>query len=162
MPYGRSLLTTSTILPTRLSSDGSPIYKTGGVTFDWSTVTAVGSDTTLADGSVVKSGLKFLRYGQVLTKITASGKFGPYDSAAGDGRQTLTRGECFLVDETILEYGGTGPQTGAQRDQFGVIEGGSVWFDRILQVGTGTASLAAGPTLANLNTAFPRLSYVKN
>jgi hypothetical protein len=30
---------------------------------------------------------------------TASGKYGPYDSAATDGRQTLTRGECFILDE---------------------------------------------------------------
>ncbi len=30
------------------------------------------------------------------------GQFGPYDPAAVDGRQTLTRGECFILDETWL------------------------------------------------------------
>lgn len=160
--YGRQLLSNSTVLPTRVSADGSPIQKAGGITIDWTTVTAPGSDTTLADGSIILTGRKFLRYGQVMTKITASGKFGPYDSAAGDGRQTLARGDCFLVDETVLQYGGTGATTGATVDHLGVIEGGELWFDRILNAGTGTASLAAGPQLAALLAVLPRASLVKN
>lgn len=160
--FGRQLLNNSTVYPTRVSADGSPIYKAGGITIDWPSVTAPTVDTTLPDNSVILTGRKYLRYGQIMTKITASGKFGPYDPAAGDGRQTLTRGEAFIIDETVLQYGGTGATTGAQVDQLGVIEGGMVWNARILNAGTGTASLAAGPTYANVLATFPRLSLVKN
>lgn len=45
-----------------------------GVTIDAATVTADGD------------GKKILKKGMPLAKITASGKFGPYDSAALDGR----------------------------------------------------------------------------
>jgi hypothetical protein len=102
---GRNLLTTSTVQPVRVSADGSPLYKAGGVTIDWTTVVAVaGSDVTLPDGDVIRIGQKYLRYGQVITKITASGKFGPYDPGAGDGRQTLARGNAYILDETWLQY----------------------------------------------------------
>lgn len=161
--YGRNLFTNNSVLPTRVSVDGSPKYKTGGVTIDWATVTAPGAPASLPDGSVVQAGNKYLRYGQVITKITASGKFGPYDPAAADGRQTLARGNAFIVDETILQYPGESAAiSGAQDQAGGVIEGGECWIDRILQSGVGAASLAAGPTLANLEATFPRCSWVRN
>jgi len=161
--YGRTSLTNNNIFPTRVSADGVPSYKTAGVTIDWTTVTAVSVDTTLADGSIVRSGNKFLRYGQILTMITASKQYGPYDSAATDGRQTLTRGECFILDETVLQYSSGSPLLGAVNDQTGsLLDGGPVWLARILQAGTGSASLAAGPTLANLLTAFPSIKIVRD
>lgn len=263
MPIGRSLLTTSTVFPTRVSADGRPQYKTGGAMIAWSTVAALGADATLPDGSIIKTGLKYLRYGQIMCEITTAtlltltgtatggtftitmlrpdtgqyvttatiaynasaatvlaavqavlgpataitatggalgsapvpvtfttympnwtintgsltggtvtsavttagltgGWYGPYDSAASDGRQTLTRGRCFALDETILEYSGVGSQLGVQQDFVGgCIEGGYVFVDRILNAGSGSASLAAGPTRANLDTAFPNFNYVE-
>lgn len=163
MAYGRTSLANNNVFPTRVSADGIPKYKAGGITIDWATVAALGSDTTLPDGSVVRSGQKMLRYGQVVTKITATGLFGPYDPAAADGRQTLARGDCFVMDETVLQYPSGSPLLGASTDQTGgAIEGGDIWIDRVLQAGTGAASLAAGPTLANLSTAFPAFYYVRN
>src|SRR5438552_2289338 len=69
--FGRTLLSASTIQPTRVSADNSPAYKPGGVTVDWATVVALSNDATLADGSTVKAPNKYLRYGQVMTKITS-------------------------------------------------------------------------------------------
>lgn len=164
--YGRNSLTNNLIAPTRVSADGSPKYKTGGATLDWSTVAQAGAGTsnvTLADGSVVTAGAKVLRYGQVLTKITASGKLGPYDDGASDGRQTLTRGNCYIADQTIIQYPGGAAGNSVVNDQVGgLIEGGEVWQDRILQSGTNTHSLNAGPTFAELATAFPTLTFAKD
>ncbi len=83
---------------------------------------------------------------------TSRGSFGPYDPSATDGRQTLTRGECFILNETALE-------AALGSDHPGVFDGGRVWKDRLL-VTTGTHSLAAGPTVTELEAAFPRISYV--
>lgn len=45
-------------------------WKTGGVTIDWASVVAVaGAAVTLLDDTVVEIGQKFLRFGQILTKI---------------------------------------------------------------------------------------------
>jgi hypothetical protein len=138
----------------RVSADGRPREKTAGVTVDWSTVPAVsGADVTYNDGLVVKVGEQALRYGQVLCKITASGKWGPYDPAAADGRQTLARGTSFIVDKTTR-------QDEVASDHPPVIYGGACFIDRIIQSGTGTHSLAAGPTLAELLSTFPELQPV--
>jgi hypothetical protein len=162
--YGRNLLTTDVIAPTRVTSDGEPDFKTGGITIDWTTVAAVsGSDVSLPDGSIVRIGTKYLRYGQIVTKITATGKFGPYDPAAVDGRQTLARGNAFIMDETVTEYSAGVGAISTRNDQFGsAIEGGSLFVDRVLNSGGGAASLAAGPTLANVEATFPRARWVRN
>lgn len=137
----------------RLQADGRGEMKHIGVTVDWATVAAVaGADVALEDGITVLIGEKYLRYGQLLTKITATGKYGPYDPAAGDGREVLARGDAFLVDVTVKErdYASDHPP---------VLYGGDVWRARLIAT-TGAASLAAGPTFANLETLFPRLQYV--
>lgn len=264
MPYGRTLASTNMPYPTRVSADGNPRYKAGGVTLDLTTLTAAsGSDTTLPDGSVIKANNQFLRYGQVLCKITtssvqtltgtatggtftltllrpdtqqnvttaaiafnasaatvlaaiqavmgpnqvtsasggalgsvavtvnfnafvplvtvnggaltggtvtpavstagaSSGKFGPYDPAASDGRQTLTRGDCFILDETYLATP-SGSQLPGGNDVIGsAIDGGSVFIDRVIQSGVATHTLAVGPTLAELLAAFPAIHIVRN
>jgi len=119
-------------------------WKVGGVTIDWATITAVSVDTTLADGRVVKAGDKYLRYGQVLCRITASGKFGPYASGAADGRQTLTTGDCFILNETVV-YSEPGS------DHPAVFDGGNVYVERVTDV-------AGAPAVASLRTAFPRVA----
>lgn len=66
----------------------SPGYKTGGFTIDWNSVIPVVVNTTIAGaGKVVKAGDSYLRYGQMLCKVTATtngrtvGKFVPYSAA---------------------------------------------------------------------------------
>ena len=260
MPLGRTVFANSVVMPTRVSADGNPKYKAGGIMIDLTTIPAAsGTDTSLPDGSTIKAGQQFLRYGQILTKVTTSeiqtitmtatggtfkvtipafgvqtgaeafnvsaatlqadlrtatgnnaitvalsggvytitfpaamgdvglavldtslltggtatvatphqgtqyGKFGPYDPAATDGRQTLTRGEAFILDETWLYYPSGSPMTSAPNDFIGgVFEGGDVWFDHLLQSGVAAHSLAAGPTLAEFEAVFPRVSYYKN
>lgn len=161
---GRTFLNNHQIYPTRASFDGRPQYKPGGVTLDWSTVTSNGTNTTtLGDGSIIQSGTKFLRYGQTITKITASGKFGPYDPGAADGRQTLTRGEAFIVDETVTEYATGVSGNSVVNDQIGgVFDSGTVWKDRVMNSGTNTHTLALGPTLAEVNSTFPTITYAEN
>lgn len=66
--YGRTVTETIGRRISCIASSGAE-YKVGGVTIDWTTVTAVSSDTTLADGTVVKNGDKYLRYGQPIDLI---------------------------------------------------------------------------------------------
>lgn len=60
----------------------------GGVTVDSGTVTSAG------DGS------KVLKSGELMGKITATGKFGPYASGAGDGREVFVGHLFYEVDVT--------------------------------------------------------------
>lgn len=92
------------------------------------------------------------------TAGSGTGLWGPYDSGAADGTQTLTRGECFILDETVLEVPALGwgaPQTTVLGQVF---DGGLVVKDRLL-ITAGTASKANGPTVAAFETAFPRIEY---
>lgn len=85
---------------------------------------------------------------------TGAGKFGPYDPAAVDGRQLLEQGDTYIVSRTWLE------EQGALSDHPPVYEGGLMWPRRIIMT-TGSASLAAGPTIATLKAALPRLTFAK-
>lgn len=138
----------------QVSADGNPIAKIGGCTIDWTTVGAVsGSDVTVGDGQVIKVGSKYLRYGQIICKITATGYYGPWDIAASDGRQLLARGDCYIVNRTILN--------GDPKDDYPeAIDGGRIWMARVIQSGVATHTLALGPTLAEFLAAFPRVSPV--
>jgi hypothetical protein len=89
---------------------------------------------------------------EVTASTAYSGQFGPYDPSATDGRQTMTRGKCFWIMRTVQESDrGSAYAAG--------LEGGRVFLERLIQSGVASASLAAGPTLANVNTAFPGLRY---
>lgn len=125
--------------------------KPGGVTLDWSTVDPVsGSEKTLTDDRRVPVGASYLRYGTVLAKISASGKYGPYDSTALDGRQTLVRGECFILDETILD---SDPHSDYPNRVF---DGGLVWLDRVVN---NADDLTLNPTRTQIETAFPNITW---
>lgn len=90
-----------------------------------------------------------------------SGKYGPFDPNATDGRQTLAFNKVFLPDETILQYPKSMLGTASSQTlQVGVIEGGRVWKDRVLG-NTSSATLAAGPLLADLQAKMPRLVLVE-
>jgi hypothetical protein len=140
----------------QVTADGKPEAKAGGITLDWATVAAQAStDATWEENVVLKVGKKGQRYGQVVCRITASGKFGPYDPAASDGRQTLAVGDCYILNRSVLEEE-------RMSDHPEAIEGGLCFLNRILNSGAGTHTLAAGPTLAELLAAFPRLRLVKD
>lgn len=269
MEYGRNVLS-STGRNVMVIADGDLSgMKAGGISLDLSTITAVSQDTTLTDDTVVLNGQKYLRFGQILTKITIGSKytvlvsasttggtftltatvngvaatttalafdasaatvqaalvaltnigaggatvsltgttytitlsptltyglppgsativsnpasltggthtttdtplsngnvgyFGPYDSAATDGRAALTRGECFILNRTWL----LSPAVGIPGANFGtlhpaVFDKGLVWKPRLLVTST-THSLAAGPTYAEFEAAFPGIRYVE-
>lgn len=259
--FGPALASTSTILGTRVSADGNPKYKAGGITVALGTLTAAsGSDITHPDGSIIKAGNQFLRYGQIMCMVTSPevqvvtvngsptggtftltlsgqttaaiafdaaaatvqtalralsnvgstgvtvtgsaggpftatfaaalgeldtltatssltggttpsvtmttssqgseyGKYGPYNPAASDGRQTIARGACFILDQTWLYTAQGVPGFPANDNIGGVFEAGDVWKARVLQSGVATHTLALGPTLAEFEAAFPRISY---
>lgn len=151
--FGRQVLgTIGTSI--QVSADGRPKAKAGGVTIDWATVAAVaGADVTWLDNFIVKIGEKGLRYGQVICRITASGKFGPYDPLAADGRQTLAQGACYVINESVNS-------NDPRSDHPEAIEGGLIFLERVIQSGVGAHSLAAGPTLAEFQAVFPGFRYV--
>jgi hypothetical protein len=150
--FGQTTLATIGRTP-KVTADGCPEMKVAGVTIDWSTVAAVaGADVVLSDGLTVYIGEKYLRYGQVLCRITATSKYGPYDFAAVDGRQLLAPGECFVLNETVKE-------NDRASDHPPVLCGGKVWKDRLIAT-AGTHSLANGPTYTELLTAIPRLQFL--
>jgi hypothetical protein len=95
------------------------------------------------------------------TAGTGTGMYGPYDPAATDGRQSLVRGECFILNETVTQYPplGLGAPTS---DHPAVFDGGTVWKERLLVTTSASGSLALGPTLTNFEAAFPAITYVTN
>lgn len=139
----------------RASATDDAENKVAGITIDWATVTAAGSDTTLPDGVVIKAGQKGLPFGTLLAKITASGKYGPALSSASDGRQTWAAGSFFLLDETVLEnppFGFSAHMTNHPP----VIDGGLVFKARLQVGGTGQ------PTLAQVLAVLPRLKVLED
>lgn len=147
-----------------LSADGQPEMMHGGATVEWDTVTALAAPLTLPDGTVLAIGTKVLVPGQVLVGITTGGSirmFGPFDPAAADGREaTIVGRDDIGLIRTPVVY----DPTSSRRfyDTFiGLIIGGPV-KKAMVRATTGTASLANGPTLANLRTARPRLIFVDN
>lgn len=153
--FARTILE-STGRSIQVTADGRPLMKAGAITVDWSTIVAVaGSDVVTLDGLTIKIGEKYLRYGQVMMMITATGKYGPYDFAAVDGRQLApVRGECYIINETMKE-------DEVASDFPPALEGGLVYLNRIIQAGVGVHSLTLGPTLAELLAGFPSLRLVK-
>ena len=280
MPYGPQTISTSTVFPTRVSADGCPRYKVGGITIDLTTVPAAsGTDTILPDQSVIKAGAQFLRYGQVMTRMdtaevqtitftggptagsailtlpagtdpaqqpaqstnaiafnataatvqgelnaltrigpggasvartgtgtagdpyiytatfsryvgnppqltatntftggttptvtlatttggqASAGKWGPYDPGATDGRATIEQGAIVILDSTILIQPAGATFPGANDIRGEAIEGGTVWFDRIMHSGALAHTAALGPTLAELLAAMPGLYRAGN
>lgn len=122
---------------------------------------AMGSTQVSGDGSLMTgSGAQ----PTVTVAVTTDGRigwFGPYDpSATNTGRDALLRGDCGIVERTIV-YGGTLGL--GERDDYHkpLIVGGHVWAGKVLQSESATHSLAAGPTRAELLAAMPRLVLVK-
>lgn len=130
-----------------ITADGKPEWKHGGITLDWSTVTALGADTVV-DGRTIFAGDKYIRYGTPLDVITASGKYGPVDTTVADGREAMAAGQTYLLNETVV-------QSDEMSDHPAVLEGGLVYRARLNIGGVGQA------TEANLLLAMPRLRLVR-
>lgn len=92
------------------------------------------------------------------TPVGNTGKWGPFDPGVADGRQALARGQCGILNDTVLETGVLGIPTGFSTNHPGLIVGGLCWRPRILATAA-AHSLAAGPTWAELEAAMPRLEY---
>jgi hypothetical protein len=159
--YGRQLLTKTGRDVMVLADLQDAQFKVGGITRDWDTYTAAPAPTTLIDQTPIKTGEKFSRFGQIECEITATGKYGPYDPAANDGRQNLVRGKCFINNRTVKENGHIAElQSGPATDHSQVFDGGTVWKPRLL-ITSGAHSLAAGPTVTEFEAAFPRIAYAQ-
>lgn len=122
-----------------LANNAGTRWKVGGMTIDWSTVPSVAVPVALEDGITVDAGAKYLRYGQIMAEITATGKYGPYDTGAADGRQTLTKGKCYLINETILESDSVSEYAGG-------LEAGRVWRARLMEVASYAAVITIDAT----------------
>lgn len=163
--YGRSFLN-KTGRDVMVIADGDlGGAKTHGISLDATTIptNATGSPLVLADDTIVAVGQAYMRYGQIVCRITATGLYGPYDPAAtASGRDTLRRGECFFLNRTWLDVPAGFPFAAGQGSLHPpVFDKGLVWYERLL-ITTGTHSLAAGPTVAEFEAAFPRVGYFKN
>lgn len=90
--------------------------------------------------------------------VETGGEYGPYDPDATDGRQTLSRGKCFILNKTVKQYGHGENINNVATDHPQVFDGGTVWKKRIIMT-TGTHTLAAGPTVTEFEAAFPRIDY---
>jgi hypothetical protein len=112
-------------------------------------------------GGLASAGAIAVAVATTTAGLAYGGKYGPYDPAANDGRQNLRRGECFILNETTLETGVAGGLDHGVTDHPAVFDGGPTWRARLL-ITDGAASLAAGPTVADFEAAFPRVEYVQD
>jgi hypothetical protein len=112
---------------------------TGPFTLTWAA--SLGDLTITAGGATVATTSQGAR----------TGLYGPYDLAATDGRQTCTKGHCFILNGTVKENDLLSNHPEA-------IYGGLVFKERLIAT-AGTHSLANGPTYTELEAALPRLAY---
>jgi hypothetical protein len=83
------------------SVTGDIRYKVAGVTIDPAETIPTGSagtGTTLPDGQVIASGVKYFRFGAVLYQKTDK-YYAPWDGSA-----PLKRGETVVVNRTVTQY----------------------------------------------------------
>lgn len=136
--YGRQVLAqTGTAIA--VSADGAPEWKLGGITIDWSTVIAVAADTDPGDGNIIKAGHKGLKYGTVLTRITASGKYAPWTHA----ETATTNVGATIVGATSFTLGSTA----------NVFPGDSLLFDTAGQAETLEVATVVGSVITTVTAA---------
>ena len=152
--YQANIATVGAAVPLIASDFEDVLWKPGGITIDWDQITAVGADTPLENGIVIPAGYKYIPTGEILAKITASGKYRIHRTNSADGSQTLERGYCWLVNVHITQL----PlppaiiQSGAS-DHPGVFNGGTIWRARLKIGGANQA------TLAQFVAAFPMINF---
>lgn len=109
--------------------------------------TGGGGDTFLITSTPSTSGLAY------------GGLYGPYDSGATDGRQTISQGNVCISNRTVLQSGGLPGLTPNLSNYPDVLVGGRIYVARVL-ANNAAASLAAGPLWSALIAAMPRLVLV--
>lgn len=139
-------------------SSGATVSGTAGSNYTVALPASIGLATLSANGALL-TGAGAQPAANVTVNDSGPGGYGPYDPNATDGRQTLTIGRCGLMNSTLIQNGVLGI-TAMNTDNGNIVVGGRVWEARLVQVGTGSASLAGGPTRANLLAALPRLMPV--
>lgn len=128
--------------------------KPGGLTLAWELFPTNGGGATSKGGASIPAGVKYCDVGDILAKATSGtyiNKYGPADTTATDGRQTVdgtTRGERFINDRLILETDAHSTQVG---DAF---EHGEVFKGRLTMGGTNQ------PTEAQVETMLPRITFI--
>lgn len=146
----------------QMTADGSGLTGGSGPAVAVTTVTPGIPVYEPNERLIVQPGNKFLRYGQIICEVTAEvadkGYYGPYDPDATDGRQTLTPGKCFFLNETVVKDALPGvPFNPVESDVIGVWDAGRIYIERIIHSGAAAHSLALGPTQAEFLAAFPRV-----
>lgn len=82
------------------------------------------------------------------TAGSGTGKYGPANTAATDGRAVLERGQSYILNTTVVE-------SSLGSDHAPVFDEGLVWWDRVLKDGLNE------PTSANILAAFPAIRLVR-
>jgi hypothetical protein len=163
LAYNVALATLQAAIRALPNIDGAAVVVTGtpGTTYTITSPQELGTVTVTVDGDdLTGAGADPTATVTTTEEGGDTGKIGPYDSAAADGRQTIAdaRFDCGLVRFPILmKVAGEGE---ARNDiHCGLIIGGPVRKD-LIRATSGSHSLAAGPTWAELKTLLPRLVYV--
>lgn len=136
--------------PVTLTVNGTSLVATNTHVLTATQTGVVEGEATLLDGTVVAVGDKYIELGTLMTKITATGKFGPANTTASDGREIVTnavRGNCFILDRPMVKS--------IHDDVTGnLYDAGIAFFDR-LQLG---AAYTGAPTEANLEAMLPSVT----
>lgn len=130
----------------KVSADGEPTAKIGGITVNWASVAAAGADYEVRpNGEVgssnigafmaqpvdfVTAGTKYLRWGTVMCKLiggTSAGKYVPYGASTNLGGGTLgtLNGDMVILNASIHEN-----DSGSDHPE--AIVGGKLFKDRLI------------------------------
>lgn len=146
----RDLAQSGRVVPA--SADGLPRYKPGGVTLDWATVPAAGSPMTLSDGTPIKTGERFIRYGTVVSLISAMAAYSLAITATG-GNQTFTVSVNGGAPQTTapVAFNASAGATQAALEALSNVAPGDVTV-----AGTGPLTFAFGGALAYADVQLTR------
>lgn len=90
--------------PVQVSADGSPIWMDIGATIAWELITAAAAATTLADGTPVAVGEKYIRYGTILVPVTTANAAEQQTvDLSGDGDPTGGDWDMTVLGETLTD-----------------------------------------------------------
>lgn len=140
-------------------SAGGPFTITYASSIGTVTTTANGASLTGAGAQPTATVTSNLAGGQ-------TGAFGPYLSSATDGRQSLNRGDCYILDSTWRDTPNLAfPNQGTAHPP--VFDGGRIDIKKmVLSTGQGSNALPAGypagPTLSAFLAAFPAVTVVND
>jgi hypothetical protein len=156
LAYNASLATVAAAIQGLSNVGTTTVSGTAGSSYVITLPASLGNANFIANGTTLV-GAGQPPYAAFSVFATEGGMVGPYDPNATDGRQNLVAGSVGILNETIVQGGLFGITT-INTTQTGWIEGGHVYMQRVIQAGTGSASLAAGPTLASLLAVLPRIT----